>query len=232
MTANSDTKYFNIPVQLYSGFLLDKKTGLNNIFDYAIHAGTLDLNEGTTEQKGKSASKFLGVTSGNLKKTLANGEQLFDSIPKDSPKVGMNIAIWFDYYKNYKDEFEIVCLLAFLAIKSILKNKPHACITNAYLLARMDGKPCSVKDYTELSPEIFKYANEYQTKKIKRALSDGWGLVTYSQYIHGFYVSFTLSLDELVLIAEKNRKKNKDFKAKREADEARQKALAIIYGTN
>lgn len=230
MSDITDKIYFNFPISLLSGFLVNKKRVLDNIFNYAIYAHTLKLEYNSETAKAKAALSYFGVTTGDIHNTMRNGEQLFDSIPDDNPKVGINKGMFFDYYKTHKSEFELVQLLAFLAIRSILKNKSYTCITNAFMLGRMDGSACSVKDYTELSPEIFKYANEYQTKKIKRALSDGWKLITYSKYMHGFYISFTLPLDELVLIAEKDRKKNKDFKAKKEVDEARKKALAIIYG--
>jgi len=225
-----DAKFFNIPVKLLEGMILDKSKVLNNIFNYAVCAHASKLEFGNKLNKFKDSLKFFGVTAGNNARSMESGELLLDSIPDDGAKVGLSLSLFWDFYKNEKTEFEIVQLLAFLAIKSIVKYKPYASITNAFMLARMDGKGCSVKDYTELSKEIFKYANEYQTKKIKRALSESWGLVTYSYRLHGFYVSFTLSLDELVLIAEKNRKKNKDLTAQKATDEARRKALAIIYG--
>ena len=229
--AKDESKYFNFPVELLQNLLIDKRTALNNIFNYAVCAHASKLEFGNKLNKFKDSLKFFGVISGNNAKSMESGELLLDSILDDGAKVGISKEIWFDYYKNEKTEFEIVQLLAFLAIKSIVKYKPYASITNAFMLARMDGKGYSVKEYTDLSKEIFKYANEYQTKKIKRALSESWGLITYSYRLHGFYVSFTLSLDELVLIAERNRKKNKDLAAKKASEDARKKALATIYGT-
>jgi hypothetical protein len=86
---------------------------------------------------------------------------------------------------------------------------------NKYWLSRMDGNPKTIKDFSELSPEIEKFSSEYQTKKIKRALRNGWGLVTYSRYCRGFYVSFKIPLMELILEAEKRRisTKEKQYKA-------------------
>lgn len=220
----SDVKYFNFPVQLLAGFLKDKSKVLDNIFDYAISAKVLTL-EGTEEKRTNDSLKYFGVTHGDSKACLKNGLKWYNSLPTFSPMVGINKSVYFDYYKNHKDEFEIVCLLAFLAIKSIVQNKPYCKIDNNFLLSRMDGNAKTVSDYTELSPEVARYANEYQTKKIKTELSNGWGLVTYSRYTRGFYVSFTLSIEDLVFEAEKRRKSTKEKQSKEREKEAVKMAL-------
>jgi len=217
-------KYFNFPIQLLHGFMDDYKGVLTNIFDYAVYNHSLKL-DGTESERWKSALKFFCVEGSGLQ----NGKKLVNDFPRNSPYVGINIRVYFDFYQNHKDDFEKACLLAYLALKSILKDKPYACIGNKYLLARMDGKPCAVKDYNELSPAIFKYANEYQSKKLKQALSESWKLVTYSYRMRGFYVSFTLTLNELTFYAEKTRKKYKDQKAKMERNLARTEALRRLY---
>jgi hypothetical protein len=76
-----------------------------------------------------------------------------------------------------------------------------------------------------LSSSIYKYANEYQTKKIKYQLSEYWNLITYSRYTRGFYVSFSLSLDELVYEAEKRRKSVKEKQKRQLQNEAVKNAL-------
>ena len=138
--------------------------------------------------------------------------------------VGLNTAIWLKYYKDEKTEFEDISFLAFLALKSILGRKTHCKVNNKYWLARMDGKPCSIENYNELSPEIYKYSTEYQTVKIKKALEDSWGLTTYSFHTRGFYVSFELTLEELVYQAEKLKQSNKDREYQAHKKEAREKA--------
>jgi len=70
----------------------------------------------------------------------------------------------------------------------------------------MDGKARAVEEISGLSPEIRKYANEYQMKKIKTELILNWNLTHYGRYTRGFYVSLFLTLDELVYQAEKRRK--------------------------
>jgi hypothetical protein len=62
-------------------------------------------------------------------------------------------------------------------------------------------------------------------RKIKFELSQSWGLTTYSRYTRGFYVSFTLSLEELVFEAEKRRKSLKEKQARQRECNAVQAAL-------
>ena len=136
----------------------------------------------------------------------------------------IHLSIYWDYRNNEKTEFDKVCLLAFLGIKSIIQNKAYCKIDNRFLLARMDGKAKSV-DFPALSKCIGKYANEYQTKKIKSALRNSWGLCTYGRYTRGFYVSFSMNLDSLVFEAEKRRKSTKEKQHKKLENEAVKKAL-------
>ena len=214
-----DIKYFNFPIQLLGGFMDDSRTVLDNICDYAIYVHSLKLSEGTDEERMKSACSYFGITVHALNKSRSIGKMLFDSIDSNSPKVGINLSIWWDYYKHDKEPFEKACLLAFLALKSIIQNKPYCKLDNRFLWARMDGFRSSIDDVLHLSESILPYANEYQVRKIKNALRDGWGLVTYSRYTRGFYISFTLTLEQIVYEAEKRRKSTKE-KQNRAAEKA------------
>ncbi len=222
---SKEPKYFNFPIVLLEGFLVDDKRVLKNIFDYALYAHTLDYEFGDEEQMMSDAQEYFGVTCGNKNRTYENGENLYNSIPEKTPMVGINKDRWFDYYKNDKPEFDKVSLLGFLAIKSILQNKAYCKIDNKFWLSRMDGKAKSIKDNSELSKELLIYANEYQTKKIKSELIDNWGLVHYSRYTRGFYVSYNLNINDLVFEAEKRRKSTKEKQRKEAEQLALKKAL-------
>lgn len=221
----SDVKYFNFPIKLLEDIFKDKNTVLENILYYALYSHSLKLDEedlysNSEFSKFKSAAKFYSVTLGggdqDIKLKLRQGKKLFDSIPTDSPKVGLNIKIFWDYYKNDKSDFDIACLAAFLAIKSILGFKPYCRTDNSFLWGRMSGNAKAIKDVSELSEGVKKYANDYQTVKIKNALRDGWELVTYSRYTRGFYVSFTLDLPALIMEAETRRKSTKEKQYKQQ----------------
>ncbi|MEI8270111.1 MAG: hypothetical protein WCG45_01965 [bacterium] len=94
----------------------------------------------------------------------------------------------------------------------------------------MDGKPKSIENYDELSPEIFKYSTEYQTVKIKKALEESWGLKTYSFHTRGFYASFNMTIKELAIKAEQLKKSNKDREYQALKKEAREEAIERLKG--
>lgn len=210
----SDTKYFNFPIQLLEEIFRRKESVLSDVLNFALYSHTLKLNDENMYNNSEylkfvAAAKWYYVDN-ITKSDFERGKKLFNSIPTDSPKVGLNIAIFWDFYKNEKSDFDIACLSAFLAIKSILGMKPYCKMNNSFLLARMSGKAKAIKDQSELPPEFLKYASEYQTVKIKKVLSESWGLITYSRYTRGFFVSFTLDYPALVMEAEKRRKSTKE----------------------
>ena len=209
----SDTKYFNFPIQILNGIFEDKEKVLTDILYCALYAHSLKLKEETYNNseynKFCAAWKWFNV-SGVDKQKFKRGKELYNSIPAKYPKVGLNISIFWDYFKNDKSDFDVACLVAFLAIKSILGTKPYCKTNNAFLWARMSGNSKAMIEYSELSGRVRHYANEYQTVKIKKALRESWGLVTYSHYTRGFFVSFTLDLKALITEAEIRRKSTKE----------------------
>lgn len=224
-------KYFNFPIQLLEGFMNENRKILTDISNYAIYENTLKLEHGTELQKTKDSANFYNMTLGNVKNTFNNGKILYNSIPTSSPKVGLNTSIFWDFYNNEKTEFDKICLLAFLSIKSIIGLKPYHKATNLYLWSRMDGKVKAIVEVSELSNEIKKYANEYQTKKIKTALRNNWGLLYYGRHTRGFYVSFILTLKQLIFEAEKRRISTKEKQYKLQEKEILKDVLEQLKTT-
>lgn len=230
--SKNDERYFNFPIQLLKRFMIDDNKALNDICDYAIYENSLKLILGESELENmKDSAKFFNVVLGSVQHSLENGKSLYDNVPQISPKVGLNISIFWDFFKNDKSEFDRICLLGFLAIKSILQKNTYCKIDNKFWLSRMDGNPKSVQDYSELSTPINQFANEYQTKKIKTALRDNWGLVTYSRHTRGFYVSYSLTLEQLIYEAEKRRKATKEKQYKLQEKEALKRVLERLNET-
>ncbi|ELV7523934.1 hypothetical protein QMU91_000102 [Flavobacterium psychrophilum] len=227
----SKEKYLNFPIQLLVGFMIDSKKVLYDISVYAVYENSLKLELGTDLEKIKTSASFYNMTLGSDKNTFDKGKTLYNSIPTNSPKVGLSISMFWDFYKNDKSEFDKICFLAFLSIKSILGAKSYCKTTNAYLWARMDGKTSTIIEVSELSNEIIKYANEYQTKKIKTALRNNWGLVTYARYTRGFYISFKITLKQLMLEAEKRRESTKEKQYKEQEKELLKEVLEQLKTT-
>ena len=103
--------------------------------------------------------------------------------------------------------------------------KPYYKANNFFLWSRMDGKTNTIVEVSELSNEIKRFANEYQTKKIKTALRNNWGLVHYARHTRGFYVSFKITLKQLILEAEKRRSSTKEKQYKEQEKEILKEVL-------
>lgn len=66
------------------------------------------------------------------------------------------------------------------------------------------------------------------TKKIKNELKDHWGLKSYSRYTRGFYVSFNMTLENLIKTAEADRTARKEKQKRLEEKALVQKVLREI----
>lgn len=227
---NNTPKYFNFPITLLKGFLSDDKTCLNNICYYALYQHSLILEHGDELDMFKSSASFYKITLPNAESFFAKGQKLYEDL-HDTPKCGLNLDVFWEYYKNEKSEFEKVSLLGFLAIKSILGRKAYCKVDNKFWLSRMSGESKSL-DISLLDPRIQKYKTEYQTKKIKSELKHNWGLRTYSRYTRGFYVSFKLDLEDLIFEVEKKRKTLKEKQSKIEEKAMLERVLSKLNNIN
>lgn len=215
----SEVKYFNFPVCLLSGFLVDPVEVLRKIGRYSVYKYSL-----ISELSFEDAAHFFGITFNHPAAAQKEAELIHSDVPANSPFVGISLTQYSEFYNNHKTEFECATLLAFLALKSIIQDKRYMKLDNRYFLARMDGKSHAC-DFKALSKSIRKYANEYQTKKLKTALSLSYGLKTYGFHTRGFYISFTLDLEDLIYHAELRRKSIKVNQLKNDTEEARKRAL-------
>lgn len=197
--------YYNFPIHLLKGFLINSKECMDEMMYYAVYAQSLKIGYEDPIKSFRQSEKDLKIRFGDLKTAFEVGKELYEGRGAHPPMVGIKYEIFWDYYKNHKTEFDKVCLLGFLALRSILQKKTYCKIDNKFWLSRMAGMAKSIpKD--DLHPSIGKYFNEYQTKKIKSELENNWKLTTYSRYTRGFYVSFKMTLEQLIYEAEKRRK--------------------------
>ncbi len=200
------TRYFNFPIQLLAGFLKKPDDVLKDILDYALYSYTLnDKIQGESHHIQMAAAiAYYDVPLSDPQKSYKNGEMLYIKHGQGNPIAGLNRSIFLNFYGRGKSKFDYVCLLGFLALKSILGSKIYCKTENEYFWSRMDGKAQQVSK-EELSSEIQQYANHYQTRKIKNVLKLDWHLKTYSNHTRGFYISFSLTLEKLIEVAEERR---------------------------
>lgn len=221
---SSEKRYFNFPIRLLDGYMTKKNVCLNEILCFALydHAKN-NLKHGAIKHRFTKTANYYGVSLGSVENAMKEGKRLFSEFGEEKVKVGISKEIYWDFKTNDKTPFEDVCLLAYLALRSILRNKPFCKITNLYWLSRMDGNTHAFDEVGELSDPLKKYANEYQLNKIKFYLMDAWNMVHYGRYTRGFYISFKLELEDLVYQVEKMRK---SVKMRRQQD-AKKLALTI-----
>lgn len=204
---SSEKRYFNFPIQLLDGFLKNREKCLNDILHFSLYDHARNkLTFGGFSKRLLETASYYNLTIGDLDYVNDQGKDLYLEYGKEKVKVGISTEIFWDFKSNTKTPFEDVCLLAYLALRSILRDKPFCKITNLYWLSRMDGNTHAFDEVGKLSTPLKKYSNEYQLNKIKFYLMDAWNLVHYGRYTRGFYISFKLELEDLVYQVEKKRK--------------------------
>lgn len=97
-----DTRYFNFPIQLLHGFLDDTPAVLKNIISYSLysHAISLDCHEYNIENAMNVAAKFHKASLRDFQATYDRGMELYDSLPQNSPKCGINTTTYWDFRKK------------------------------------------------------------------------------------------------------------------------------------
>lgn len=214
-------RFFNFPIQMMQGVLegwKDKDEFLRDLLYYHIqsHAEKLeDLNEyeETEEQRFKRSAEFWGVKmSGNIERSYERGAELLEEFEKSKVFVGISTEIFWNFYQNEKTQFEWECLVAFLALKSILGKKTFCKSNNALLYARMSGNE-SVTDLHSLT------LSRFHRDKIILKLEIEWNLKYYSRYTKGFYFGIDTTLQDLIFFAEDRRESFKAKELKKSKDE-------------
>ncbi|MDV6168684.1 hypothetical protein R1T16_09630 [Flavobacterium sp. DG1-102-2] len=223
----SDVRYFNFPVALLRDFMTDSQSVLKNILYYSLYSHSLRLDYGDEMERFKNAIDYYEMPIFPTPDVFYEAQDVYEFMPVNLPMVGLNTEIFLRFFLSTKSDYEKATLLGFLAIKSILGGKSYCKIDNRFWLSRMDGLSRSCDIYL-LSDGIRKYSTEYMTKKIKNELKDNWGLKSYSRYTRGFYVSFDMSLENLVKTAEAARKAVKEKQKRLEEKALVQKALMEI----
>lgn len=223
--------YINFPVQLLKGFLTNPKNQLSDMLDYAVyvHSKKMEYSEGVSAFK--ASAKYYGVTYPDLTKSHKVGVDLYKKYGASCPMAGMKLTMWWEYYNGQKSEHQLLYLIGFLALRSILGDSTYCKTENSLFFSRMDGQVKKV-EIEALSKDIAKYCAtkhkaNYWAVKIKDEIY-GWGLKSYSWKTRGFYITTKLSIDELVFEAEKKRDSVKKAAMQNERKNARAIALERI----
>lgn len=204
----NDKKFLNIPVPMLKYLHTNSKKFFNDVFDVGIflYSKTLSGNE---IKRFKDSAKFFHVILKGIDGSLMNSKRILNNLPDRYPVTGIEINMLWDYYKNEKSDFDIACLGAFLAVKSILGTKPYCKTNKALIHARMFGYSTVKELPLKLSGTEKKYQVRWHMDKILYELQENWFLKVFSDHQRGMYVSFDLSLTDLALKSEASKQKTK-----------------------
>jgi hypothetical protein len=224
---SEEIKYLTFPVVILKDSITNVRDCVNNAMYYCLY-DYCKRNTGTKENLIKQAGNFYGITWGNKETAYEMGKRLYNSIPVKSAKTSINKKMIFDFYENDKTEFEIITFLAFAAIRSIIQQQPYKKVYKDSLIGRMSGNNGKVG---EINPQLIKYSSRYQLDKIKKELELNWGLKLYGFHVRGFYVSFKMSLEDLIKQVELRRKKIREKELREKKSKALRQVLIEINGT-
>ncbi len=221
-------QFYNFPICLLSGFMNYSDRCLKDILAFV----TWKHNGGNMSEQ--ETSEYLGVKYPNFAKTLKQGKEIEDNLVwqnKSSPWTGLNRDVFWQFKEGSCSDFNNVVLLAFLAFKSILGNKPWYKITNQnQIYYRMAGKTMGKGKHPKLPQEIAAFCTRYKFDQIKLELKENWGLLIYANHTRGMYVSTIdkMSLEELALVAERGKLQRRKLAQRQAEQEAKEAAIRAL----
>lgn len=201
-------RFLNIPIPMLKGLYENSEKFFNDVFDVGIYLYSKTL-EGDENKRYNDALRFLGITQGYVPGAIKNAKSILSNLPEKYPIAGIDKDMLFNYYRNAKTEFELICLGAFLGNKSIIGKKLYDKTNKAMIHARMFGYT-SHKDLPKaLTPLQKKYKARRQIDKVLIELQLNWNLKIYWNHNRGIYISFDLPLKKLAEIVDKQSRKAK-----------------------
>lgn len=138
----------------------------------------------------------------------------------------INKSKLFEFRDENKTEHELMQFACYVAIKSIIGRNKFAKTNIQYILSR--ALP-DAENEAQNALRI-KYQKRRKFESIMQALELNWGVKRYSSFMRGFYLATDgkTSIEELALIAESSKKKNRVEKLKNSKRDAKRLALENV----
>lgn len=172
-------EYYNFPIQLLNGFMDDPIASLEKITAYNIYYWSNDWEDDVTASIPLDrVLKFLRLTDDNYMNGLwVLGESIYNSIPNNSPTVGIRRDVLIDYWTNIKSKskYDLIALVAHLALKSIIGKSRWKKVHYDFWFSRMDGSAKRILK-SDFSPAIAEFYTSYKKRKIRDILELHWNL--------------------------------------------------------
>lgn len=222
-----EKRFLHFPIPLLKGFMEKPSECLDDIFCYAVFSLIINRTVDCIEEFEKNWEII--ISSEDVSVILKKGEILYNRfLGTNFPYTGLHLST-YNRYQNAENELKNICLLAFLALKSIIQTKAIQNAKMVFILSRMAGS----SGKTDNIPEKIKYWMEsrYRRDQVFLQLEKSFGLVR-AYKARGITYSFTLSQEklELVLLKEKYRKSRKALTdKKRKAKENANEKFKKIY---
>lgn len=175
----------------------------------------------------------LGI-KGNIERCLEIAKEIEKQIPSSEPFPMISKSLLFEFRDKEKSEFELVQFVAYIAVRSILGQKTFVKTNKKHIVSRIFGYAsckCLPDDNNpELTGLMNKYSQRYHLDKVILSLELNWEVITYSNNVRGMYVSLKnkINMEDLALIVETKKQKNRIELLKQEKKQAKEKALQKI----
>jgi hypothetical protein len=186
------TTYYNFPIAIFRQVRTDKgaikhvEKAINEAIDYALYEAYRKLMPPQANPNAYNAGVYkelmqeMGFEDKNPEHGFNKMIVAYRVNKKYSVIVGADKDLLFDFRDNlvYKTDFEIIQLLTFLAIRSIIGagvgNMRVKHIPWHYVLSRMAGHEKAVSNLDTLPEFISKYDSRRLHDKLIKALCDRW----------------------------------------------------------
>lgn len=219
-------RFLDFPITIIQGFLKNPDDCLIKIYCYAVYKMVYseEAKFNTIDQFSKAFNS--SPNSALLDRIKKEGDQIYNSFAGTKHVwTGIHIDTFRRFFQKERSEFDLVCLLTFIALKSIIqKDKVKRNISNEFLMSRMAGFETKVS-LDQIPNKILEYMNNKSKKKkhVFNSLEESYK-VTRPEKSRGITFSLSLSRKDLELeILKRNYFKSNEFK---EAEKKREKELA------
>lgn len=221
-----EDRYLNFPISFLNGFMNGPNQCFAMILAYNIYEKVYSEYATLDSLEDFILNTEVETYELDLEELASLGEKLYKATVKKEesecrkiPKVGISIGLFNDFFQVQKSDFDLVCLLAYLAIRSIIQKSDYRNIKNSLLLARMAG-------YSNIGhpiPEEVYYwmvKSRYRRTKVLDCIRDRYKMKTAFK-ARGITCSFSLSQEDLEyrILLTKTKKKNKGNSERKKAKE-------------
>ncbi len=191
--------FFKAPAECFVKLLDNKErdVGFNDIVNFSLARQHLITGHGLEECKSE-----LGIFFNVPDNAIEIGMEIMHKYEK-SVKFDIERKVFLDFFISYKEEFDYVLQIAYMALKSMIgQYRTYERIYNEKWLLRMSGH---TKYEGDLHPVIKRYADPRKLRSLKESLTLKFDINFSTKKTRGFLASRIHSSEELNAKLEKHK---------------------------